>query len=229
MKAILFHDLIFSYERNRPVLSIQDLSIGQGEHVFLHGPSGSGKTTLLGLITGVLDADQGSLQILGRDFRKESSASKDRFRSDRMGYIFQQFNLIPYMNVLDNILLTAWMSQSRSAKCLPSTPEIQAKILASRLGLTDLLSRSILELSVGQQQRVAVARALLGKPDLIIADEPTSALDENRQAEFIDLLLDQTKESGATVLFVSHNQRLAAHFDRSISLPDLNTMPRGPS
>ncbi len=221
MNAIDIHNLDFGYEKSSKILQISHLQIPYGQKVFLQGPSGSGKTTLLGLLTGILSPQSGRLKVLDQDLTALSPSARDQFRADRMGYIFQQFNLIPYLNVLENILLPVWMSRARKKNLGALDAENEASLLALRLGLGDLLQRNVLELSVGQQQRVAVARALLGKPDLVIADEPTSALDEDRQEEFVELLLERVKESGATLIFVSHNQQLAEFFDRQLSLSDL--------
>ncbi len=221
MNAISLQNTLFYYEENRPTLYIKEFSVKSGERIFLHGPSGSGKTTLLGLVTGVLVAQQGTVQVLREDLGKISNHRRDMFRADRMGYIFQQFNLIPYLSVVENILLPLWMSKNRLAR-INSSPEQEAEYLAAQLGLKSYLNKNVLQLSVGQQQRVAVARALIGNPELIVADEPTSALDENLQQEFIDLFLSRTKDKQTTVIFVSHNKHLARHFDRSISLAELN-------
>ncbi|MDB5039174.1 MAG: putative ABC-type transport system, ATPase component, partial [Bacteriovoracaceae bacterium] len=118
-------------------------------------------------------------------------------------------------------LLPCWVSSARKAR-LQKSPEDDATEIAGRLGLKKLLSQNVLQLSVGQQQRVAVARALIGHPEILIADEPTSSLDEEMQKEFLKLLLDRTRESNATVIFVSHNRSLAAQFDRSVSLLEMN-------
>lgn len=218
--AIEINALGFSYPGAQRSFEISDLKMTAGESVFLYGPSGSGKTTLLSLITGILLPHTGDVRLLGESFSRMGSSQRDRFRADHVGYIFQQFNLIPYLSALENIRLPVELSTVRRQR-LRHSLEDEAKMLAARLGISDSLHLSPLKLSVGQQQRVAVARALLGRPEIIIADEPTSALDEDRQSEFVQLLVDQSRDSGATVVFVSHNRSLERHFSRSASLSEL--------
>ncbi len=201
------------------VLQIDALSIAAGERVFLRGPSGCGKSTLLSLMAGVLRADAGTVALLGEPWERLSSARRDRRRADHLGYIFQQFNLLPYLSVLDNVRLPCRFSKRRAER----TREGDAERLLERSGLAEALwSRPASALSVGQQQRVAAARALIGQPDLVVADEPTSALDEDLRESFMALLLDSCAEAGSALVFVSHDSRLAAHFDRQLDLPRLN-------
>jgi putative ABC transport system ATP-binding protein len=219
--AIDLEDLLFSYRRGEPVLDIERLQVPVGERVFLFGPSGSGKTTLLGLLTGVLRADRGAVRVLGTDLTALSSAARDSFRGERLGYIFQMFNLIPYLTALDNIVLPCQVSRARRAR-VRGPLEDEARRIAGRLEITALLDSRPGELSVGQQQRVAAARALMGRPQLVVADEPTSSLDADRRDVFLDLLFDSCREAGATLLFVSHDRSLEERFDRALSLVDVN-------
>ena len=201
------------------VLQIDALTIAAGERVFLRGPSGCGKSTLLSLMAGVLRADAGTVALLGEPWERLSSARRDRRRADHLGYIFQQFNLLPYLSVLDNVRLPCRFSKRRAER----TRDGDAERLLQRSGLAKALwSRPASALSVGQQQRVAAARALIGQPDLVVADEPTSALDEDLRESFMALLLDSCSEAGSALVFVSHDSRLAAHFDRQLDLPVLN-------
>lgn len=205
-------------------LHIPALKIAQGEKVFLYGASGSGKSTLLSLLGGVLLPQQGQIRILGRELNALSAVARDRFRADHLGFLFQQFNLLPYLSVIDNVLLPCRFSKLRRQQALQSetTLEKSALRLLDALQLdSSKIKQKVTELSVGQQQRVAAARAMIGHPELIIADEPTSALDSDRQAAFLDLLLGQCAASNAILLFVSHDQRLAEHFTRSLSMADL--------
>ncbi len=213
--------LTFAYGTGPNVLDIPDFTVHAGERVFLHGPSGSGKTTLLGLIAGVLQPEPGTLNVLGHDVGSLSSAARDRFRASHIGYVFQMFNLIPYLNVRDNIALPVRINTERRSRVNGSLDEAVAEA-AAHLGIEELLDEKVTRLSVGQQQRVAAARAILGSPELIIADEPTSALDADRRHAFLELLFSNVKEAGSTLLFVSHDLGLADQFDRSLSLPDLN-------
>ncbi len=209
------------------MLDIDRLEIPKGEAVFLHGPSGSGKTTLLGIVAGVLSADAGEVQILGTDFTGLSGARRDAFRGTRMGYIFQMFNLIPYLTALDNITLPCRMSGARR-KRVAGGLDAGARDLAARLEIAGELGKFPGELSVGQQQRVAAARALLGAPDLIVADEPTSALDSDRRTRFLELLFESCRAQGATLLFVSHDRSLETLFDQALSLGELNRAASAP-
>lgn len=212
------------------VLDIQSLRIEAGESVFLAGPSGSGKSTLLSLIAGVMLPQQGRLEVFGEALPNLSAAQRDRFRADHLGVIFQQFNLLPWLSVLDNVLLPCRFSARRKANAEAADGDVrgQARRLLGRLGLDAerILHSAVNTLSVGQQQRVAAARALMGAPNMVIADEPTSALDADRRRDFIALLGEQCRVSGAALLFVSHDQSLAAQFDRRLSLAQLNRAAR---
>jgi len=207
-------------------LAIAQFSLHAGQHCFLSGPSGSGKSTLLALLGGVALPQSGHIRLLGETMSALNAAARDRLRGDHIGFIFQQFNLIPHLPLLDNILLPCHFSARRRQRALAQSPTLAAEAarLLARLQLTpDLWQRPPVELSVGQQQRVAAARALIGRPQLIIADEPTSALDAALQQSFLDLLLEECAEAGATLLFVSHDQRLASRFPRQIALSTINT------
>ncbi|WP_067561396.1 ABC transporter ATP-binding protein [Halofilum ochraceum] len=222
--AVTLHDLGFAWPRaSEPVLAIESFTIERGQRVFLCGPSGSGKSTLLGVIGGVLQPGGGEVGVLGTDLGRLSPAARDRFRADHIGLVFQQFNLLPYLGVVDNVLLATRFSARRAAAVGDDAARAARELLAV-LGLDDtrLLHAPVTELSVGQQQRVAVARALLGAPGLVIADEPTSALDSDSRAAFMKLLFRECARTGATLLFVSHDRALADGFDRVVELPALN-------
>ncbi|WP_088287025.1 ABC transporter ATP-binding protein [Ideonella sp. A 288] len=201
------------------VLDIEALQVPRGQTLFVRGPSGCGKSTLLSLLAGVLVARDGQVQALGQSWSALSPSRRDRFRADHLGYIFQQFNLLPYLSVLDNVRLPCRFSPRRAAR----TAAGAAESLLSRTGLPERhWRRSAGELSIGQQQRVAAARALIGQPEIVIADEPTSALDEPLREAFMDLLLGACAEAGSTLVFVSHDARLAERFERVVDLPTLN-------
>lgn len=215
--------VVFRWGRGQPpCIDIAEFAVAPGERVFLHGPSGSGKSTLLGLLGGVLVPERGVVRALGTDLAALGAAARDRFRVDHIGFVFQQFNLIPYLSMLDNVLLPCGFSDRRRTRAGDS-PRAEALRLLRALDLTpDLLDRRVTQLSVGQQQRVAVARALIGRPEIIVADEPTSSLDSDRQDRFLDLLLQECEASQASLLFVSHDRRLARHFTRELALHELN-------
>lgn len=202
-----------------PCLDIAHFAIAPGEAVFLHGPSGSGKSTLLSLLAGVLVAPQGQVRLRGQDWAALRTSARDAWRVAHVGYIFQQFNLLPYLSVMDNVLLPLRLSATRRAQ----GSRAQAEELLGRMGLGRALwSRPAVQLSVGQQQRVAAARALVGRPELVIADEPTSALDEEHRNAFLDVLLQACGVNGSALVFVSHDQRIAERFARQVSLPGIN-------
>ena len=208
-------------------LVIPQLDIAAGRTVFLHGPSGCGKSTLRGLLAGVLPARQGQVALLGQDWAALPAGARDARRADHVGVVFQQFNLLPYLTVLDNVLLPCGFSVRRAARCAGS-PRASAQALLHSMGLPETLwARRADALSVGQQQRVAAARALIGGPELVLADEPTSALDGPLREAFLDLLLQACAAAGSTLVFVSHDERLAARFDERLSLPELNRASAG--
>lgn len=219
---IQLSDVKFHYRADRPILDIPSLEIAKGERVFLFGPSGSGKTTLLGLLAGVLTPKSGSVRVLDRDLGPMSPAQRDAFRGSHIGYIFQLFNLIPYLTVAENIALPCRLSAERRARLRGKDLETAAREVAARLGMESLLGENVTNLSVGQQQRVAAARSLIGTPELVIADEPTSSLDHDHRERFIQLLFEACQAAGSTLVFVSHDRTLQPMFDRALSLPDLN-------
>lgn len=195
-----------------------------GETVLLLGESGSGKSTLLSLICGTVIADDGSVSVAGRNLADLSGGQRDRYRAEHIGMIFQQFNLLPFGSVLDNILLPLRFAPARRKTAGDGRHE--ADTLCKALGLPNLLTAKASNLSVGQQQRVAVARALIGRPPIIIADEPTSALDAESQMAFLDLLFEQVKANEATLLMVSHDPRLGERFDRVVRMDEISQIDR---
>ena len=219
-------DLSFNWPGHPQLLDIPSFRLETGETLFLKGPSGSGKTTLLGLLGGVQKPVSGSIRLLNQDLSGLSAAARDRFRVDHTGYIFQQFNLLPFLSVRENIELPCHFSSIRAERAIQRHGSVEnaTNTLLAHLGLKDpaMLTRRADSLSIGQQQRVAAARALIGQPELVIADEPTSALDADSREAFIRLLFAECREAGASLLFVSHDQSLAPLFDRNLSLSDLN-------
>lgn len=212
--ALQIQNLKFSYG-STAVLDIPEFNVADSEIVFLYGPSGSGKSTLLELMAGVLQVQAGELNVLGESFAKKNSSQLDHFRAEHIGYIFQSFNLIPYLSVTENLVLPFMFSEKKF-------DQQRFDKLVDELGLRSFLSRPVTELSVGQQQRVAAARALLKKPKIILADEPTSALDYDRREKFLELLFQCCREDKTTVIFVSHDRTIEKLFDRAISLQSVN-------
>ncbi|MBK8068933.1 MAG: ABC transporter ATP-binding protein [Rhodanobacteraceae bacterium] len=216
-------DLCFGWDPARPLLRIDALELAAGERLFLRGPSGSGKSTLLSLIAGVLLPQRGSIRLDGTALERLRPAARDHLRADHIGFVFQQFNLLPYLDAVDNVLLPLGFSRRRAARVV-GDPAAHARALLQRLDLDPqaLAGRPAAELSVGQQQRVAAARALIGGPELVIADEPTSALDSDARDAFLGLLFEECRRAGAALLFVSHDRSLQARFDRVLDLPAIN-------
>lgn len=225
---IAIEDLRFQWNPEETVvLKIEELSILDGERVFVEGPSGCGKTTLLNILSGIAQAGSGVVSVLGHDLTIMTASERDAFRADNVGVIFQMFNLLPYLSMVENVALPCRFSGVRNQRATrrSANAEREAERLLNRMGLSSETSRPVSRLSVGQQQRVAAARALIGTPELVVADEPTSALDGDAREAFLDLLLDECRESGATLVFVSHDTSLAERFDRRISLPEINRAP----
>lgn len=220
--AVELENLRFSYGAGPNVLAIDALRIERGETVFLHGSSGSGKTTLLGLLAGVLRATSGSVKVLGTDFTTMSSGARDSFRAKHLGYVFQMFNLIPYLSVQENILLPCRLDSTRRERVGTQSLPHAAAEMAQQLDIAQFLHTPVTQLSVGQQQRVAAARALIGHPEVVIADEPTSALDTDRREQFLKLLFASCDKAGATLVFVSHDLTLQPLFRRTVELSSIN-------
>jgi len=221
--AVDIRALDFSWPGQPSLLLIDQLRIARGERTFLYGPSGSGKSTLLSLIGGVLAPRSGSVRVLDTELQALRPSARDRYRGDHIGFIFQMFNLVPYLSVQANVLLPLRFSSTRGKGLTSPGAEQEAGRLLQSLGLgIELANRPATALSIGQQQRVAAARALIGRPALVIADEPTSALDSDTRAGFLDLLMTECQAAGTTLLFVSHDLSLATLFDRSVALRELN-------
>ena len=226
--AIRLADVAFAYGASPPVLALGEVAVAPGERVFIEGPSGSGKSTLLALVGGVVAPSRGVVEVFGEEVSGLSAGARDRFRADHMGFVFQMFNLLPYLSVQDNVLLPCRFSKARAGRAAEGGGRAalleEAKRLLDRLGLGEgFLTRSAASLSIGQQQRVAAARALIGRPQLIIADEPTSALDADNRERFARLLIDECAAANTTVLFASHDPANAALFDRHLSMREMNT------
>ncbi len=198
-----------------PVLEIAEFHADAGEQVVLAGGSGCGKTTLLHVIAGISRPDSGLVEIDGWDITKFSEAQCDRFRADRIGYVFQTFNLLAGFSALENVLLGMTFAQGRSD---PG----RARHLLDRVGLAHRTTHKPPMLSVGEQQRVAVARALANHPQLLLADEPTANVDTRHQQQIIDLLRETCREEGVTLLLVTHVPEVARQFERVEHLEQFN-------
>ena len=227
-EAILdLKNICFSWKNSgRELLNLPELFLEQHEHVFLQGPSGSGKSTLLALVGGILVSDSGTLKVLGKEIKSLSSSARDAFRVDHIGFIFQLFNLLPYLSIEENVMIPLSFSKIRAERAGRTKLDQvnEAHRLLRSLELDEPLAKksTVIELSVGQQQRVAAARALIGNPELVIADEPTSALDSDLRHSFLELLFSECKKSGTTLLFVSHDSSLSGLFKKEISMNEIN-------
>ena len=227
-EAILdLKNVCFSWKNSgRELLNLPELLVEQHEHVFLQGPSGSGKSTLLALVGGILVSESGTLKVLGKEIKSLSSSARDAFRVDHIGFIFQLFNLLPYLSIEENVMLPLIFSKIRAERAgrtkLDQVNEAHRLLRALELEEPLAKKSTVIELSVGQQQRVAAARALIGNPELVIADEPTSALDSDLRHSFLELLFSECKKSGTTLLFVSHDSSLSELFKKEISMNEIN-------
>ncbi|MGD9507332.1 MAG: ABC transporter ATP-binding protein [Geminicoccaceae bacterium] len=214
----------FRWPGRRPfTLEVDAFRLERGERVLLLGPSGSGKSTLLSLICGVLAPGEGRIEVLGTDLGSLGGPARDRFRATHCGILFQMFNLLPYLSALDNVRLPLGFAPERRARAEPG----EAARLLERLGVGAVADLPAAELSVGQQQRVAAARALIGAPEIVVADEPTSALDTDAQDTFLELLFQELARTGASLLMVSHDRGLRRRFDRVVALDEIARMERG--
>ncbi|GGH40065.1 putative ABC transport system ATP-binding protein [Cribrihabitans marinus] len=224
--ALALSDVSFAWPgRDGFSLSCPSFRLAAGESVLLLGASGSGKSTLLSLVCGIVVPTRGRIAVGGIDLGGLRAGERDRLRAERIGIIFQQFNLLTYARVADNILLPLRFAPKRRARARNGPKE--AARLCGALGLPDgVMRKTAGRLSVGQQQRVAVARALIGAPSLIVADEPTSALDTATQDSFLDLLFAQVAEAGSSLLMVSHDERLGQFFDHVVRIEDIVTTAR---
>ncbi len=229
--AVSFANVEYTWPGSSPfTLVIADFKLARGEKLLLLGPSGSGKSTFLSLLAGIVVPGKGKIDVLGTDMARLSGAARDRFRVEHFGIIFQMFNLLPYGSLIDNVLLPLHFSRTRRDRTRAdgALDDVATELLAT-LGIdrTVIANAKTANLSVGQQQRVAAARALIGAPQIIVADEPTSALDRNTEGAFLNLLLAQSGAAEASVIMVSHDESLARYFDRVVRLDDIAVATRG--
>ena len=217
--AVHLSDVGFAFEQGEErVLDIPSWEIARSERVFLQGESGSGKSTLLSLLSGMFVPSSGQVSVLGTAVSSLSTRERDRFRAGNIGFVFQQFNLIPYLSVLDNILLAARFAETTGVSARARAEELLMKV---NLGV-ELHDRPAGQLSIGQQQRVAIVRALINSPELLLVDEPTSALDHRNRDSFLELLTEILSESGCAMVFVSHDPEIGKYFDSKLTMHDLN-------
>ena len=214
--CIEIKDLVFAYPKQSPTIKISQFSLKPGEKVFLAGPSGSGKTTFLELVAGLLHPTSGSLKVLGEDFSSETANQKDLVRKNLMSFIFQSFNLVPYLSVEENIRLPFWLGFKDDRTATQLNEDLHK--LLKGLGIESLQNKKVTELSFGQSQRVAAARAFLKRPKLLLADEPTSALETDHRNSFLSVLFELAKNFDTAMIFVSHDRGLQTQFDKVIEI-----------
>lgn len=213
-------NVICDYPSQR-VLNIPHWRVEPEERVLLTGASGSGKSTLLHLLAGLSQPDQGRIEIAGQTLSDLSGRHKDRFRARHIGFISQRLNLIPYLSVIDNVLLAARLSGTKTSSRSELTKQAVEQLKQVNLG-TELHQQKAENLSIGQQQRVAIVRAVIHQPELILADEPTSALDQRNRDLFMEVLHAMCCEHKTTLVMVSHDMSLAANFSQTTALDDIN-------
>jgi len=202
----------------QPVIDVPRFELAEQAQVALAGESGSGKTTLLHLIAGILNADSGSVKLAGCELTNVPEGERDRLRAENIGYIFQTFNLLPGYTCVENVLLGMSFG--------PGADRGFAEQLLRRVGLSDRLHHYPRQLSTGQQQRVAVARALANRPKLVLADEPTGNLDHANAREALKLIREACRENNAALLLVSHDRETLAGFETIVQLADINLAAR---
>lgn len=218
MDIITLRNLEVSYnQKSSFYLKINHLCFKKGDKVFIKGPSGAGKTTFLNVLTALHKTQKGQISILGKNIKQFSASQADSFRADHFGIIFQTFHLLPYLSVIENIILPCQFSKLKHQRVLKKFKSLEqaAMQLCKHLDLSDdIFKTPISNLSIGQKQRVAIARSLIGQPEIILADEPSSALDDERKEQFIKLLLKECEIHEKTLIFVSHDQSLEGFFDK---------------
>lgn len=205
-----------------PILDVPRFHLGRGEQMVLLGRSGCGKTTLLHVIAGISRADSGSIKLDGVELTRLSEPARDRLRAARLGYVFQTFNLLPGFSALENVLLGMAFARGRRDPA-------RAKHLLARVGLADRAHHKPRAMSVGEQQRVAVARALANRPALLLADEPTANIDPSNQQRIVDLIRETCREEKIALLMVTHAMEVAGQFERVDRLEEINRVVRAAS
>jgi putative ABC transport system ATP-binding protein len=215
--VIQINNLVFHYPKSEFELNIEKLTIGQGEKVAVIGPSGSGKTTLLNILSGIFRAEYGSVVVNQSELSSLNEKELRAFRIQQIGFVFQDFKLLEYLNVQDNILLPF-----RINNCMPGITgkSKKAKELCEHLGVGDKLMKFPKKLSQGEKQRIAISRALINDPAIILADEPTGNLDPVNKTKIMDILFSMSDKNNSTLITVTHDHELLKGFDRVIDFAD---------
>jgi len=206
-------------------IHIQTLAVDRGERIALVGPSGSGKTTLLSLVAGILRPESGTVRIDGQELSRLGDSATRQFRIERVGQVFQSFELLDYLSIIENVMLPWYLGRgSQKAGLHKVDTRRRANELLKEVGLASRANDRPGQLSQGEQQRVAVCRAMLNRPPLLLADEPTGNLDQDNKKMVVDLLLQQAQQQDSTLLMVTHDQSLLGHFDTVL---DIRTVSGG--
>ncbi len=198
-----------------PILDVPKFEVGSGEQLALIGPSGCGKTTLLHIIAGITKPDSGKVELDGVEITKYPEAGRDRIRADKLGYVFQTFNLLPGFSALENVLLGMTFARKKYSLA-------RAKSLLERVGLAHRANNKPSAMSVGEQQRVAVARALANSPSLLLADEPTANVDPSNQSQIVSLIRNTCQDENISLVMVTHSMEVADQFNRVEQLAEIN-------
>ena len=215
--AIELRDVVHTYDQkdtNGRPLHFTQWTVELGQQIFLYGDSGSGKSTLLNLLSGILAPQQGSIKLFGTEMSDLSNSGRDRFRAENIGVVFQQFNLIPYLSVEKNIELAVYLAKSSKHQLTQALPTLMSALKLPN----SILHTPVSSLSVGQQQRVAIMRAFINSPKLLLIDEPTSALDHSAKNAFMTLLLEMCQIHNTTMVFVSHDTDLESFFSLRVPI-----------
>lgn len=225
VRMLLIEGLKKSYRQpgggRLPILDVPHFEVAKSEQVVIRGRSGCGKTTLLNTVAGMTTAEEGRVCIGDVDITRLPESARDRFRARHIGYVFQTFNLLPGFTALENVLLGMTFTGARSDRT-------RAQDLLERVGLSHRFGHRPSAMSVGEQQRVAVARALVNKPVLLLADEPTANIDPAHQQQIIDLLRTVCEQEGVAMLLVTHSPEVSEQFDRVEQLEEVNRVANGP-
>ncbi|MEM0911864.1 MAG: ABC transporter ATP-binding protein [Pseudomonadota bacterium] len=225
--AVEMRNVVHNYHKQdqSSVFVFSDWQLNIAEQVFLYGNSGSGKSTILNLLSGILQPESGSISLFGTDIVTLSHRARDRFRANNIGVVFQQFNLIEYLSVAQNIKLAAHFKTNKERTGAITTSEVKSESVQELLEQLKLdksvMHRKVSELSVGQRQRVAILRAFANSPSLLLVDEPTSALDASARDAFMDMLLNTSESHATAIVFVSHDEALKGHFARHLAMNSL--------
>jgi putative ABC transport system ATP-binding protein len=214
--AVDVADVVYRYPSRQSAFLCDRWSLPKGQHTFLHGNSGSGKSTLLSLLSGIAQPQHGTITLNNTQLNTLTPKQQDSYRAQHIGIVFQQFNLIPYLTVRQNVELASYFAK----RSIDITDQLLVMLASLQLPEA-ILSKTVSQLSVGQQQRVAIMRALINSPQLLLIDEPTSALDANARDGFMQMLMSASQSFESTMIFVSHDSSLRQYFNHHLAVTDI--------